>query len=244
MDFTDVLTVKQAAERLDLAPSELSRWVRRGDLQARKLGSQWFIPTCEVERARYLSWPVGRPFSERASWGILQLLNHEPSVPEQPSRIWQLRRALRDHADDVEQFAGKLRSRAERQLFYAHPAVMPTLHDRIKQRDDIMLSGLSALGDMKDISDLLPGHDTVEAYVQSSKLPEVRSALGLVDDFPTYNVVLHVVNDEVAWPRFRLGVAPPALVALDLLESGEPRAVNEGRRILREQLAQCAHDGR
>lgn len=45
------LTVREAAERLRMAPQTVYRWCRAGRLPALKIGKEWRIPTGELERS-------------------------------------------------------------------------------------------------------------------------------------------------------------------------------------------------
>jgi hypothetical protein len=57
----------------------------------------------------------------------------------------------------------------------------------------------------------------------------------LVDAETVANVVLHVVDDEAQVPR-RSGMAAAPVVGLDLWESGDARASEEGQRLFAEAL--------
>jgi excisionase family DNA binding protein len=55
----DLITLAEAARRLDLAPTTLRDQVRRGRLAAKKIGRDWLVTEAEVERYRADS--LGRP---------------------------------------------------------------------------------------------------------------------------------------------------------------------------------------
>lgn len=50
------LTAPQTAAELNLSHLEVIRRIRRGDIQAKKLGWNWIIPSEELDRVRELDW--------------------------------------------------------------------------------------------------------------------------------------------------------------------------------------------
>lgn len=50
------LTAPQTAAELSLSHLEVIRRIRRGDIQAKKLGWNWIIPSEELDRVRELDW--------------------------------------------------------------------------------------------------------------------------------------------------------------------------------------------
>ena len=74
--------------------------------------------------------------------------------------------------------------------------------------------------------------DEFEGYLRAGDLDEFVERFGLDDQSARPNVLLRVV-DDAAWP-FRRGqrAAGRAVVAVDLLESDEPRAQRAGAELL------------
>jgi hypothetical protein len=100
--------------------------------------------------------------------------------------------------------------------------------------------------------ELLAGHvrDDVEVLVvvedrearqlgrrrdQQVDLAGLNASYGLVDAETVANVVLHVTDDEAQVPR-QSGMAAAPLAGLDLWESGDARASEEGQRLFAEAL--------
>ena len=79
------------------------------------------------------------------------------------------------------------------------------------------------------------GNDEVEAYVAESDVAGLYTAYGLVDAQTVANVVLRVVDDPAHVPR-RSGMAAAPVVGLDLWESGDARASEEGQRLFADAL--------
>jgi excisionase family DNA binding protein len=46
-----MITVKEAAERLHLAPDECRRWIHAGVLPGIKVGSRWMVEEADLSRA-------------------------------------------------------------------------------------------------------------------------------------------------------------------------------------------------
>lgn len=228
VDLSQVLEVDEAAARLNVSRRELYRLIQEGALDAFEFAGRLAVPVEALRRLELAPRPVGRPFSPNAAWALLRMVSHL-DVPElSASRRSQLRRHLRDgHPDDL---AGRLRSRAARHAWFVHPSMQRRLLD--DQR--FLPSGLSALDAVG--ADLVASEDVVEAYVEADALAAVADEVGALDEAAVRNVVLHVVGD-LSWVPQRIGLAAPAVVALDLIESGDPRAVAAGHRLWREQLA-------
>lgn len=73
--------------------------------------------------------------------------------------------------------------------------------------------------------------DGFEGYVRAGQLDDVVKQFGLDDQSARPNVLLRVIDDEV-WP-FEPGqrAASRAVVAVDLLESDDPRARRAGAEL-------------
>ena len=79
------------------------------------------------------------------------------------------------------------------------------------------------------------GDDEIEGYVAESDVAGLHAAYGLVDAETFANVSLHVVDDAAQVPH-RSGMAAAPVVGLDLWESGDARASEEGQRLFTEAL--------
>ena len=74
------------------------------------------------------------------------------------------------------------------------------------------------------------GDDEVHGYVAGADVAGLYAAHGLVA-----NVVLRVVDDAAQVPH-RSGMAAAPVVGLDLWESGDARASEEGQRLFADAL--------
>ncbi|MEX0835939.1 MAG: hypothetical protein WD010_07595, partial [Nitriliruptor sp.] len=70
----------------------------------------------------------------------------------------------------------------------------------------------------------------MELYIAQRDLAAVREQYLIADADEAANAVLRVVGDRIAVPQAD-GVAAAPVVALDLLEAGDPRAVEAARQM-------------
>jgi hypothetical protein len=140
----------------------------------------------------------------------------------------QLRRHLRDA--DIDELAARLGRRASRRFVYAHPSMV----EGVAADPCVVLTGLGAA---EHVGARLVGvaGSEVEGYVAESDVAGLYARHGLVAADEVANVVLRVVDDVASVPRHREVAATP-VVGLDLWESGDARACEEGQRLFAEAL--------
>lgn len=227
-DLRDSVAADVAAERLDRSPHELRRLLRAGQVCAHRRAGRWFVPVSEVRRLQRLPQPVGRPYSPSTAWALLAILSGKEPVGLSAPRRSQLRRHLREgEADDL---AARLGRRANRRLMYAHPSVLEPLADDPR----VVLTGLAVAEDA-GAPLVAADSDDIEGYVGERDVAGLCSAFRLVDAEVVANVTLLVVDDAAQVPR-RSKMAAAPVVALDLWESGDARASEEGQRLFAEAL--------
>ncbi|MFU8891914.1 MAG: helix-turn-helix domain-containing protein [Anaerosomatales bacterium] len=227
-DLRDSVAADVAAERLGRSPHEVRRLLRAGQVCAHRRAGRWFVPVSEVRRLQRLPQPVGRPFSPGTAWALLTMLSgDDPQALSAPRRS-QLRRHLREA--DGHELAARLGRRAIRSLVYAHPSML----DALAADPRVVLTGLVA-AERVGARLVAAGDDEVEGYVAESEVAGLYAAYGLVDAETVANVSLHVVDDAAQVPRLSEMAAVP-VVGLDLWESGDARASEEGRRLFADAL--------
>lgn len=237
IDLRDALDVPAVAGRLGVSSSEARRLIRDEQLLARQVAGRWVVPDVEVRRFASLDRPVGRPLAQRSVWVLLRMIE-EPgwrSSSLSPSRQSQLKRLLRDSAPG--HLAAMARNRARRNLYWVHPSLEDDLLDDVR----VHRSGWSALSEL-DVGLVAGGDVPIEMYVRADDLVDVRSAFQLEPADSVVNLIAHVIDDDVVrddlvWER----IMRPAS-ALDLIESGDPRARNVGRELW-ERLVESARHG-
>ena len=216
-----MLGVADAAAELGVSPRRVRQMLAKGVLAGEHVGRAWVIDAEQLRQFEHRRPEVGRPWSPMSAWAVLALADgEEPDLsPVERSR------ARKRLAQGLAGVASRLGARAERQWFYAHPGVI----DRLAEAPQVVRAGISAAAEHG--ADLVAG-DGFEGYVRVGDLDEFVSRFGLDDQAARPNVLLRIVRD-VAWPFQRgQGSAGRAVVAVDLLESDDPRARRAGAELL------------
>jgi excisionase family DNA binding protein len=228
--MADLVSVSDAAEALRLDRSRVRALAASGELSARKVGGVWLIDRGSIEQRREHPVPAGRPLSASNAWRVLLLASGE-DIDEDADAVarWRVRDALDRRGLDG--LRGLLRRHAEIDYFWGLTGELR----RLRERDDVVLSGTSAAGGHH--LDLLSG-DRVDVYVSASQAPGVERAHALAPAAGAEaNVVLRVVPDD-AWPLLAgRRLAPLAAVAIALAEDPDPRGARVGREVI-ERISQ------
>ncbi len=216
-----MLGVAEAAAELAVSPRRVRQMLVDGVLAGERVGRAWVIEREHLRQVQQRRPEVGRPWSPASAWAVLALADGEdPDLsPVERSRA---RKRLAQGLDEV---AGRLVARADQSHFYAHPSVL----DRLAGAPAVVRGGISAAVEYG--ADLVVG-DGFEGYVRAGDLDELVSQFGLDGEAARPNVLLRVV-DDAAWP-FRPGhrSAGRAVVAIDLLESDDPRSQRAGADLM------------
>ncbi len=223
------LSVREAAEELGVSPSAVRQLVAQGQVRASRFAGRIVVDPDHLRQVRAAARPAGRPFSVPAAWALLRLLAGQRPGPLSASRLSQLRRHLR--ADDPQLLAGRLRRRADRAFYYVHPSLL----DELAAVPGCVLAGRSAAGRVG--ADLAGDGGPLEVYLPPAAAerlvrdvaadPEV--AVGVA------NLVVRIVEPDQL-PEHEPGVAAAPVVAVDLIESGESRAIGAGWRLWHDQM--------
>lgn len=227
MDVGSLISVREAAEQLDLSAITVRHHIASGRLPAVKRGGAWWLDAGEVARLRRQPSGSGRPLSDEMAWAvILAASGASEQAARMAGRDRYVSRAnawVREHP--LADYAPRLRARARSEQFDAHPAEV----ERVAGRSDVLFTGISAGADFGLIGDA----GDVEVYAPASRREEIVDGHAL-DPGPG-PVRIRWVRDEL-WPVIEeaadRGRAPRAALLLDLLESDDPRARREARRAL------------
>ncbi len=208
-----MLGVAEASVELGLSPRRVRQMLADGVLAGERVGRAWVIEREHLRQMEHRRPEVGRPWGPGSAWAVLALADGEDPDLSPVERS----RAKKRLAQGLDRVAGRLGARADRRWFYAHPGVL----GRMADAPGVVRGGISAAAEHG--ADLVAG-DGFEGYVRAGDLDKLVSQLGLDDQAARPNVLLRVVDDAV-WP-FKPGQvsAGRAIVAVDLLESEEPRA--------------------
>ena len=218
-----MLDTAEVSARLGVSTNEVRRLLANGDLLGSQRAARWFVPEREVRRLEFLPRDVGRPYAPDACWQLLGMLGGiVPNVSRQ--RAWQLRQFLDDEPLEV---AARLRRRADRRVVHVHRGMIGDL----LSSDGVTPSGLSAVNAVE--ADLIDVSGDAEIYVTPQQFSDLFDVFAARED-PMGNVTMRVLPPGQAIPPGHAVLR--ALVGLDLLESGEPRATAAGARLWLDAL--------
>ena len=211
----------EAAEHLGVSSRRVRQMLSDGTLDGHRVGRGWVIEERSIRTAAASRRPAHRPWTARSAWSVLALADGmEPRCTS-----YERSRAKRRLAVGLPNLLDRLGSRARRLSFYTHPGT----RDRIAVQPGVVRTAASAspehaLG--------IVGSGPLDAYLKSSDLQAIRDAFVMEERSERSNVVFRVVEDQM-WP-FPEGaaVAPPAVVAVDLLESEDERSRRAGTELL------------
>lgn len=217
------LTVAEAAKRLDVTPDRVRRLVRAGELPATRFGRALMVPADAVDLRRSRGSGEGRRLEPANAWAVLYMAAGL-SVPwvDRKDR-WRLGRYLAAHrlGDIRDRLVARGRPHAHR----AHTSVLVAL----RADPALMLTGVTGASEAR--LGLVGGSGEVDAYVAADALDGVVRRHHLRPSREP-NVTLRVVPSFTRpWPPAH--VAPLTVIALDLLDSDEPRARQVGTEVLR-----------
>jgi excisionase family DNA binding protein len=219
------LSVHEVADRLGVTPGAVRQRIAAGELPAVKHGRDWWISERDASRLSRRRDGPGQPLAPAMAWAILSLASADEEAVKRllphPRYRARARAWLRQHRLTTD--AGRLRARAIREAYDAHPSELA----RLSARDDVLLTGASA----GEVVGLVGQSSTVELYA-----PAGRRAPIIADHVLAAgggNVIMRWIPDDV-WSMLdpRGHIAPRAAVLLDLAEGNDPRGRREAARAL------------
>jgi excisionase family DNA binding protein len=221
--MNDLVSISEAAKELDLHPSRVRALAAQGALPAIKIGNRWAVDRVAVARRPHGEHRAGRRFEPWNAWAILFLASGDEPDWLGPQERWRLRRAV--SLEGLKALAPRLERRAKRHAFRVHPGELAHL----LEDPALVRSGISAAASYK--LDLVSGAE-VDGYLPQGRLNKLQRAHALEPvAIATGNVLLRVVPDS-AWHLDSRRDAPPAAVALDLMEAAGARSRRAGHRLL------------
>lgn len=200
------LSVAQFAERKGISARRVQAMIADGRLPAAKVGGRYVIEGAELSHEPRLARSMSAPMA----WAFLRLwagdVDSNLSATERARLIARMQR-LRESDVPARLLRSWLGLRAKRELFWVDPRDVGDL----RTDPSVQPSGVS------DPRSHLSAGAEVEGYVRSIDLAGLRSDYLLVRD-PAPNVVLHVVEHEIATVHASIGV-----LAADLADYLGPR---------------------
>ena len=218
-----LLGVTEVAAELGVSRRRVRQMLASGVITGQRVGNTWVINPKALDALRRRRLGSGRPWKPESAWALLAVASGR-DVAMSPS---QRSRARRRFEAGLDSHLAQLAARCAVRSFYAHPSSLPIL----AAEPDIVSSGVSAAASYRlDIVAV----DQFEGYAPESVLPALIERFALEEGAARPNATLRVVADHL-WP-FGPGedVAPSAVVAVDLLESGDVRTRRAGAQLLRD----------
>lgn len=219
--------VREAADKLGVDDSRVRQLLRSHDLAGRRIGREWLVSASGVSRLASRRSQPGRPLAPARAWGLLDLLDGGSAPwlsPVARSQVRQLGRRL--SGADADRWRAALRARSEVHRCQAHPAALRRF----------MSEPLARFGGPDEAErhgfDLLAVRARPEVYVPEFEWARLSQSLHLLDAVGEPDVVVRLPRE--VWPfesRDHVGVA---VLAADLLDSDEPRAIMAGAAKLNE----------
>ncbi|WP_236120547.1 helix-turn-helix domain-containing protein [Cellulomonas palmilytica] len=212
------VSVKEAAELLDVSPQRVRQLIGAGRVRARQVGGQWLVESTSLPSGR----ARGRPMSPDVAWAVLAADAPVEYGPQDAYRWRQRRRRLAHDSEPERLLSSWVASRARRMLFESRAAAALLDDSRV------VPSGLS------DSRSHLGAGSTVEGYVRDDELDALRADHLLRPGGPRATVVLHVAHELPENP------VPPLVLAANLAEHDDPRTLNRARELILAALGGAA----
>jgi hypothetical protein len=164
---------------------------------------------------------VGRPVSAENAWGLLALLSGSQAPWLDAFTRSRLKRRLRNW-ESLERALEFSEPRSAVHRWRVLPSDLPKL-----QGYGIVRSGLAA--PIRGL-DIVPMDNELDGYVSSKALALIEKRLRPAKSAGNANVILRVPSQK--WILSRGQLAPPAVVAADLMAHADSRVARAGRKLL------------
>ena len=227
--------MEQAAQRLRVDASRVRRLLRAGRLAGHRFGGSWVVDGDDVARLESLSprggepRPVGRPMSAPRAWGLLELLDGGRARWLAPVARSQVRAQARALAGaDASRWRAALLARSDLRRVAAHPAAM----SRLQAEPGVLVAGPSEAAARG--LDLVALDAQPELYVRRDAWPQLVVRYALDERSSPPSLMVRVPRGGW-WPAD--GELSLPVLAADLLENAEPRAVDAAARVLNDQAS-------
>lgn len=213
--------MSEAARRLGVDASRVRMLLRSGRISGRKLGSMWLVDEHDVAMLASRRSRPGRPLAPQRAWALLDLLEGGSAGWLSVVSRSQVRSMLRDlRGGDADRWRAALQARSAVLRCRAHPSAVRHLLDQA----DVVPAGPAEAA--RSGIDLVALDPISELYVPPSRWPQLRGKFQIAEKAPQPNLLVRLPRD--VWPFEPAAKAGPAVLAADLVESAEPRAVAAG----------------
>ena len=230
------LSVAQAAQQLQVSDARVRTLLRSGALPGRRIGRQWLVQSEDLAlRVSHGSRP-GRPLAPARAWALLDLLDGGQGGWLSPIARSQVKLLLRRlEGASSAHWRAALRGRSEVQRCWAHQAA-------IKQLLAEPGGGVLSAGPREAVRlgvDLVVLDAIAELYIDPLGWPPLAEHLAISRNAHPANLVVRLPHAAGPFTDHR-GLSA-AMLAADLCESADPRALQAGADRLNELTRQfCA----
>lgn len=198
---SDLLSLADASALLGVSAERVRQLVVAGDLPGVRFGNAWAVPRDSIAARRQVSNRRGRPLSARRAWESIAAADIDLSN------------------------VSRYRNRGEIHRYEMSAADL----EFMSRQDGVITSGVIAAANFGELLQAEPGE--CDIYVAASFHDDLGSFVAAVPD-QLGGVAVRVVPDDVwafvesiSYRQDEAGqrLPPRAAVALDLMESGDPR---------------------
>jgi excisionase family DNA binding protein len=224
------ITSQEAAHRLGIGQRRVRRLVADGTLRGHRFGGVWHVDRDDVTRRQAATPTRGRPWSERISWGSLWLLSGLTPDWLGDSEKSRLRKRLREATPQSLALAVRQRAHLD------HCRVLPAYLETVTNEQGVAAAGLTAAQSAG--ADLL-GMDLIELYCDRRTREQVFTRFAITTTSSNPNLTVRTIEDpDLAQALLSARTAmPAAVVAVDLMESTDPRTMYAGNELAARLLA-------
>lgn len=210
----------EAAERLGLSPQRVRALWHEGALSGQVMANRLLLDRASVLDLADRDRPATRPLSTRNAWTLLLMLAGEPSPWASASELSRLRSLVSNREENA--LAALVRARARTvRLDGVAGASGYVLRD-----GKVVPSGATLAHRWTDL--VVEG--VAEVYATESAAKGLAERLRLWPD-PQGPIVVHAVPDTLGRPLLHRAEMPASAVAVDLLDSGDPRSHRAGKAL-------------
>jgi excisionase family DNA binding protein len=223
------VSVAEAAARLNVDRSRVEQLLRSGRLQGRQSGRMWLI-----DEGALVDWSAhpraaGRPMAPARAWGLLDLLDGGSAEWLSAVARSQVKAKLRGMRDaGANEWRALLRARSDVLAFQVHPSAL----DHLRAGPKILPAGAGLAAEAG--ADLVAVQPIDEFYVGPADWARLAKRWHAKPVPSGGNLIVRQPRD--IWPFDGRRAVGAAVLAADLVESAEPRAVRAGVDVLRRKV--------
>lgn len=210
----------EAAGRLRMSPQRVRALWHEGALSGQIVANRLLLDRASVLDLAERDRPATRPLSARNAWTLLLMVAGEPSPWASASELSRLRRLVSTREEGALAALVRARARTVRLDGVAGAG------GYLLREEDVIPAGATLAHRWTD----LVADGITEVYATQSATQRLTDRLRLWQD-PQGPIVLHTVRDDLGGLLQNRAEMPAPVVAVDLLDSGDPRSHRAGQAL-------------